>query len=83
MKLNISREWTEQKNDGNAHCIYAIRVSNGPYPLLLSFLMFLFCALGDMTDASEGERTTKYLTPNENSFQMKNVCTCTVLKYTY
>ena len=45
MKMKVRGEWTEQNNGGNTHRKYAIRGSNGTYPLLFLLLFLLLSFL--------------------------------------
>ena len=82
-KLKVSREWKEQKNGGNNHHKYAIRWSNGTYPLLLllMLLFFVLCLLQPMI--LRGETTTKYLTKIKILCSIKNGRIYMVTKYKY
>ena len=75
MKLKISGEWTEKINCENAHRKYAIRVSNGTYPLVFMLLLFSSCDVA-------ADIVWIKVAPL-NFYHIINVQTCTVLKYMY
>ena len=58
MKLDVSRQRTEQKNGISNHCIYTIRGLN----VVADVIVFVLWLLRLMI--MRGESTTKYLTPN-------------------
>ena len=67
IKLKVSGESTEQKNGGSADRKYAIRGSNGTYPLLLLLLVFSFlcCCCGDFLNKNS---TPRFLTQNQRAY---------------